>query len=589
MFDPRIYRAGLVPALLAFVVGAFSIESAPPALTTTLPPDSFSGGRAFGELGDLAQRYPSRRPGGAGDDALAGRVRTALLQEGFRVRDRRFEGRTVVGERQLRTVVGVRAGLSERQIVVVAHRDALSRPARADLSGTAALLELARVLNGRTLHKTLVLASTSGGSGGAAGAAQLAGQLPGTVDAVLVLGDMAGHRERRPMVVPWSNDVGSAPLQLRFTAESAVGLETGLHAGQPGAFSQFAHLAFPLTVGEQGELAAAGLPAVLLSRSGERGPAAENSVSPVRLGQLGRAALRTITALDNRAEAGRGPRAEVYLARKVVPGWAVRLVVGALILPVLMAAVDALARVRRRRHPLGMWLAWVLAGALPFAVAVLFAYLLRVVGLGPAIPPSAAPATALPVDAGAAAMLAGVALVLAVGWLALRPLALHLAAVRGDPSSPGAGAALMLVLVAVSVAVWVANPFAAALLLPALHAWLLVTAPEIRMRRGAALATVALTLLPGAIVVLYYMLSLGIGPVELPWYALTVAVGGQVGWAAVVAWCLLLGCLASVVLVVLARGGLGSSDEPEPQATIRGPLTYAGPGSLGGTESALRR
>jgi hypothetical protein len=589
MFDPRIYRAGLVPALLAFVVGAFSIESAPHALTTTLPPDSFSGGRAFGELGELAARYPSRQPGGAGDEALAGRVRGALRQEGFRVSDRRFEARTAVGERQLRTVTGVRAGLSERQIVVLSHRDALSRPARAELSGTAALLELARVFNGRTLHKTLVLASTSGGSGGAAGAAELASRLTGPVDAVLVLGDMAGGRERRPMVVPWSNGLGAAPLQLRFTAESAVGLETGLRAGQPGPLSQFARMAFPLTVGEQGEVAADGLPAVLLSRSGERGPGAENRVSPARLGQMGRAALRTITALDNRGEHGRTPRAELYAARKVVPGWAVRLVVGALILPVLLAAVDAMARVRRRRHPLGMWIAWVLTGALPFAAATLFAFLLRVVGLGPAIPPSAPPPGAVPVDAGAAAMLAGVARVLAVGWLALRPLALHLAAVRGDPSSPGAAAALMLVLVIVSVAVWVANPFAAALLLPALHAWLLLTAPEIRVRRGAALGAVALTLLPGAIVVLYYMLSLGIGPIELPWYAVTLAVGGQVGLAAAVAWCLLLGCLASLVVILNARGGLSPPEEPEPRAAIRGPLTYAGPGSLGGTESALRR
>jgi hypothetical protein len=211
------------------------------------------------------------------------------------------------------------------------------------------------------------------------------------------------------------------------------------------------------------------------------------------------------------------------------------------------------------------------------------------VGLGPAIPPSAAPPDAVPLDAGAAAMLAGIALVLAVGWLALRPLALHLAAVRGDPSSPAAAAALMLVLVVVGIAVWVANPFAAALLLPALHAWLLVTAPEIRMRRGAALGAIALTLLPGAILVLYYMLSQGIGPIELPWYAVTLAVGGQVGPAAALAWCLLLGCLASLVVIVNARGGLSPPGEPEPRATIRGPLTYAGPGSLGGTESALRR
>jgi len=41
----------------------------------------------------------------------------------------------------------------------------------------------------------------------------------------------------------------------------------------------------------------------------------------------------------------------------------------------------------------------------------------------------------------------------------------------------------------------------------------------------------------------------------------------------------------AAVLVVLAR-------QPRPEempVTVRGPITYAGPGSLGGTKSALRR
>ena len=230
-----------------------------------------------------------------------------------------------------------------------------------------------------------------------------------------------------------------------------------------------------------------------------------------------------------------------------------------------------------------------MAGAVPFAAALLFAFLLRLVGLTPAIPPAAAPPDAVPLHAAAAAVLGAVALVLAVGWLALRPLALHLAGVRGDPSSPGATGALVLVLVVTAVAVWFYNPFAAALLLPALHSWLLVTAPEVRMRRPAALATIALSLLPGALVTLYYMLALGIGPLELPWYALTLAVGGQVGGPALVAWCVLLGCLVSVVAIVRSQRPLGADDEPDERPAIRGPLTYAGPGSLGGTESALRR
>src|SRR5215218_9668267 len=99
MLDPRIYRAGLIPALLAIVVAAFSVEQPPRALTATLPPDSFSGARAFGTLTALAQEFPSRTPGGRGDGALALRVATELRRSGFRVRDRYFDADTAVGAR----------------------------------------------------------------------------------------------------------------------------------------------------------------------------------------------------------------------------------------------------------------------------------------------------------------------------------------------------------------------------------------------------------------------------------------------------------------------------------------------------------
>jgi hypothetical protein len=47
-------------------------------------------------------------------------------------------------------------------------------------------------------------------------------------------------------------------------------------------------------------------------------------------------------------------------------------------------------------------------------------------------------------------------------------------------------------------------------------------------------------------------------------------------------------CLAALIAVMRARRRVAANVEPEPLRT-RGPLTYAGPGSLGGTESALRR
>jgi hypothetical protein len=549
VLDPRVYRAGLLPALLALIVAAFSIQQPPAPLTATLPPDSFSGARAFGTLQALRDEFPSRRPGGDGDNALASHVRGDLVRAGFRVGDRRFQARTADGATELRSVVGTRAGFTERRIVVVAHRDALDRPATAELSATAGLLELARVFRGRTLRKTLVLASTSGGTAGLAGAAEVASRLDG-VDAVIVLGDLAGRRLRRPMVVPWSNGDDIAPLLLRRTVEAALRLEGALRPGSAGTFAQFARQAFPFTIGEQGEFVARGEPSVLVSASGERGPRGAEAVSTARLGAFGRAVLRSITALDARAAPAPRPRAEVLVAGKVLPGWAVRLVAGALLLPVLMAAVDGMARVRRRRHPVGMWTAWTLSAALPFAGALLFALLLRWSGLMPAPPPGPVPEGTVPLDAAAFAVLAAVALALVVGWLAVRPLVLRLWGVRGDPGSPGAAGAVVLVLVGVVTAVWVANPFAAALLLPLVHVSLLVTAPELRMRRGAALAVLGLSLAPVGLVALYYALALGYGPLDLVWTVLLLAAGGALGFPGLAAWCLLLGCLVCLVSVV---------------------------------------
>jgi len=50
---------------------------------------------------------------------------------------------------------------------------------------------------------------------------------------------------------------------------------------------------------------------------------------------------------------------------EAIAGYTPDLVVAALMLPVVLAAIDGMARVRRRRYPLGMWVAWVLAGAVP--------------------------------------------------------------------------------------------------------------------------------------------------------------------------------------------------------------------------------
>jgi hypothetical protein len=596
MLNGRLYRAALVPVVFALAIAAFSLTSRPRPLTATLAPDAFQGSSALAELKSLASAYPERRPGSTGDEQLAGRIAHALeglggtAGGGFSVQTHRFSAQTIDGERTLSTIVAQRPGsTSATPIVILAHRDAAARGSQGELSGTAALLELAHVFAARETRRTIILVSTSGGSGGAAGAADFAAGLHGPVDAAIVLGDLAGTHLARPFVVPFSNGYGSAPLQLQRTLADAVAHEAGTNPGAPSALGQLAHLTFPLTVGEQGALDAAGIPAVLLQVSGERGPSPREPVSLERLEGSGRAVLSAVDALDAAPDISSTMETGVQLQRKTLPAWALQLVLASLLLGPLFVAVDGLARMRRRRAPVGRWMLWTLTCALPFFACAVFAYLLGRLGILAAAPPTLPTLAALPLDGSAVAALIAIALVLGLAWVEWRTLVGRLGwGSRPDPEV--AGLSTLLVLLAVALLVWALDPFAALLFVPAVHLWLLLAAPELRPRPLGSLALVGLGLAPVLLLVVFYAHQLGLGPGEVAWTAVLLVAGGHVGLSGALLWSIAFGCAAAAVMLCVTqpfapRGP--SSDDFE--ITIRGPMSYAGPGSLGGTESALRR
>ena len=594
MLDLRVYRAAFVPAVVALFVAAFSLADRPAPATTADPAEVFDAAGAFGDetrpqrnsLHELARAFPDRRPGSAGDAGLAARVAETLGQSGaYRVTRTRTNG--------LETVVAVRPGLSSRRIVVLAGRDARARPGLAELSATAALLEIARVYRERDLNRTLVLVSTSGTTTGFAPSRAWARQAANApVDAVLVLGDMAGARVRKPWVVPWSTSSPPAPLALQRTVEAALRAKVDRNVGGSRASGQWVRRALPLTLSGQGVVNAQGLPAVFVGASGERGPAPGEPVSRARLGAFGRGVLRAIIAIDHARPAGdRSPFAAraggLVVQRNVLPDWAVRMLVGALLLPALLAALDAWFRARRRRLPAGRWAAWVATAAAPVVLVWLW---LRVLGLTGAVEvPDApvAPEVFPPGTAGVVA-LASAAVVAAVGWFGVRPLLLRRTAVSGNPAAGGLAAATGLLTNGVAAAAWMFNPYAAALLLPAAHLWLLAAAPGSRMRRGTTALAVAAGLALPVLAVAHYARALGLGPLDLAWLGGMVFANGHVSLPAALATALWLAALSGVVTAVRARRRVEAAVPPQPLRT-RGPRNYAGPGSLGGTESALRR
>ena len=145
----------------------------------------------------------------------------------------------------------------------------------------------------------------------------------------------------------------------------------------------------------------------------------------------------------------------------------------------------------------------------------------------------------------------------------------------------------MLVAIAGAIAVWVGNPYAAATLVPALHVWLFALSSELEMRRAARVALVAVGILPVALVALVVARALGLGGLDAGWELLLLVAGGHVSVGGVLLWSLLAGCAAAAVMIAL-RGRVHADADSVP-ITVRGPRSYAGPGSLGGTESALRK
>src|SRR4051794_14794199 len=561
MLDARIYRAALVPVLLAVIVCAFSLEDQPSPVGTTLAPDAFSGARATRELDALASAYPRRRAGDAADAALARRLADTFRGMGaaYEGSTPSFSGETIDGKRTLTTVLARQVGEPGPELVVVAHRDAAGTGARAELSGTAAMLELARIVTGGRLRRTVTFVSTSGGSGGAAGARDPAKRLSGNpIDAGLVLGDLGRRDPRRAPAISRAEGSRFGPLRLKRTVDQAVRNEVATDPGGPGLVTQWTRLAFPGTVSEQGPLVAGGLPAVLLSASGERPPAADTPVDENRVEAYGRAALRSVVALDEGPALDAGPSRDIVTLRKVLPPWAVRLLIGALLLAPLLVTIDGFARARRRRHPVSPWLGWIAAAAAPFALAAALATVLGITGLLTATPPTPVPAGAIPIDSAGRAALIGTGL-LFVAAVVARPLIVRATGGRKGLEGPGAGAALLLAWCVLAALLWVVNPYAAAFMVPAAHLWLALVAPELRLRRAVALVLVAVSLLPFAIAALVLAGQYGLDPLGFAWALMLAVAGAHVG---PIAWLF----LRLVARRAVAAGVLAWRTPPAPPA-----------------------
>ncbi len=580
MFEPRVYRAAFIPALLALVLTMFSLQSRPRPVPQGLAADVLFDGRvAATEAGRIAEAAPDRRVGRAGDRRTAARVAQALSNSGFRVDTQRF---THAGH-ELLNVIGRRAGRLRSQIVIVADRDASAIPeATGSASDTAALIELARVLEGRATRKTLVLASLDGSTLGEVGASELLSELPEPelVDGVLAMSDLGSPTRRGALVQAWSTDERRTSISLQRTVTESIRRELGAAPASSGSLGQLARLSFPIGIGPQGVLLEQGYDALRIAGSGELPPDGSGPVDAIdedRLGALGRATLRTVTALDRGARPEHGPDSYVTAVSQVMPGWVLSLLAGTLLLPALVAAVDAFARARRQRVDVLPWLRWVAAWVAPFLAGLAIAELLALVGATPPPPPAPVPPDVLPLDGGALGVLLGVAVGMALALVLARYLAARPDARLARPEPPGAAVALALVATVAALLLWLANPYAGLLAVPAAHLWVLVLLTDVQPNRRIRALLLALGALPALLVAVYYLFALSMDPLTGAWYLLLLVTGHTVGLLTALVGCVMLGALCGAAELVYRS-----------PATTEEPPETAGPTPLG-PGFALRR
>jgi hypothetical protein len=203
-------------------------------------------------------------------------------------------------------------------------------------------------------------------------------------------------------------------------------------------------------------------------------------------------------------------------------------------------------------------------------------------------------------DGGAIAALVATTLAVALSWILVRSSVLRRAPSLPDSSAPGAACVTSIALSALALVLVFTNPFAALLLAPAVHFWMLATLTDVRWRGGIVLF--AIGLLPVVAVALYYLWRLELGPLEGAWYLFLLVTGNQTGVLTTACLAVLAAISGSVAAILFARarhgepagprgdgGGGGRRRSAEPQPSIFGPGGHAGPGAIGNTRSTLGR
>ena len=572
----RVSSLIIAPALLALL---FSVSATGTLPRPTLEP-LFDQATAAALATRLSTEFPSRVPGEPRAEDAALWFRETISAFGFAVEeDIWVEDIAGLGRVELRNVVAVVPGRADQAVVLVAHRDnaGTDLPYGDNASGTAALIELARGFAPRGAsvaprpQRTLVLVSTDAGAYGGAGAARFVEESRFAQDAfaAIVLDGLAGAGRPR-IAVAGDRPRSPAPAFVR-TAVARVAEETGVEPLLPGVPTQLVDLGVPYGAGEQGRFLAAGIAAVTLTTQEPDDPAVPAgdsgaALSVERLGDLGRATEALVGSIDTSVGAAFRTPDSVFLADRVVRGWAIRLTLLVAVVPFALGVLDLLVRGRKRHLPLVPAVRALRTRVVFWLFVGLLLWVAGVAGVLPTGAPLPMPPYASAVTDPPLAGLGLLAIAAAGGWTLARRRLVPIG--RTTPEERLAGYTVALAwLGAVAVVIGLVKPYALIFVLPSLYTWLWL---PLRTRLWARVVLFGLGLLGPILALIILGSELGFGLLDTGLYVAGLATVGYVSSASVLfvlAWAAAAGQLAALALGRYAPYAGGA--EPPPPGVIR--------------------
>ena len=479
--------AFIAPPLLALVILLISVRTPlGPSATIAVAP-SFDGPQAAAYARKFAERTPDRAPGTVTAQQAADQIAGSLAEaSGESVHRAVFRAPGPKGDDvKMENLWVIEQGSSSEAIVLIANRDNVSPgPGLNDnATGTAALVELARDLSGVERARSLVLASTDGGTVGQAGNEQLLRSLRADglrPVAVVSLDAIGGPTGTLPILFAGTGSVRTPEILLKGLEETLQTQQAAGAAAPESPVLQVLDLIAPVEPsGAQVPFLDAGVAAIQLG-SGSGGVGTE-AIDEARLGAVGSAIGTLLVRLD--AEPRPAPPSGAYIAvsGRVIPGKAIALLAIALLIGPLFAVGRRLLNGGSpSRAGWSAALTVAVVGAVPGIVAVLIARGANVLGGIDTPPGSDWPRANLPT-----------VVLVVVAALLVFALAGYLLVRRRAASMPLIAApAIGLVAAALLLA---GSPASVLIAAPALWLWTLVARPVETLPRVVwALGPVAL-------------------------------------------------------------------------------------------------